>query len=134
MRTGARRVNIDVVLTPEQREYLERCASIRRVATGRLLAMLVETIARDQLVAATLDDEGRPATREKGQHSAPSIRQTTRVPNFGTVATARSRTLAPTRGEMRDQLRRAVEHTQAQTPPIEPGDLASEEMEDACTK
>lgn len=122
MRTGARRMNLDVVLTEEQQAYLDVCASVRQMSTRRMLTKIVEAIARDQLVTATLDDDGKPAPRVKGQH-APSIRQTSRAPNFGTVATEPRRASRPpppppppTRGEMRDELRRAVEHTQAMTP------------------
>lgn len=58
-------INVSLATESEQGQYLVRCARIRNVAVSRLVDQLVRRIVDDQLVAAVLDDEGRPAPREK---------------------------------------------------------------------
>jgi hypothetical protein len=49
----------------ESGEYLVRCARIRDITVVKLVRDLLDVIARDQLVLAILDDDGRPRPRER---------------------------------------------------------------------
>lgn len=52
----------------EAGRYLLACARIRDISTKRLVNRLFETIATDQLVLSILDDDSKPAPKQKNQH------------------------------------------------------------------
>lgn len=49
-----------IELADDELQYLKSCARIRHLSTKRLVARLLTTIARDQLVLSVLDDESKP--------------------------------------------------------------------------
>lgn len=55
-------------ISPKTEDYLASCARIRDITLTALITKLIETIAQDQLVLSILDDDSRPAPREKGKH------------------------------------------------------------------
>jgi len=66
------RTTVMTCLSPEDRAYFQRCASIRRTSVNNLYGRLIETIAKDQMVLAVLDDDsqpfdGRPYTYRRGR-------------------------------------------------------------------
>jgi hypothetical protein len=48
--------------------YIVSCARIRGIGVATLVSRLVDAIAKDQLVNAVLDDDGRRSRLRQGDH------------------------------------------------------------------
>ena len=58
-------VDLRVAIESEEGQYLVRCARIRDVTVTHLLRRVVNAVARDQLVAAVLDDNDSKKRHER---------------------------------------------------------------------
>lgn len=56
-------INVTHIGYTDGESYLIACARIRNVSVATLVRELIDVIARDQLVLATLDDEEKPRAR-----------------------------------------------------------------------
>jgi hypothetical protein len=61
-------VDLRVATDSEEGQYLVRCARIRDVTVTHLVKTVLNTVARDQLVAAVLDDNGARARERRNVH------------------------------------------------------------------
>ena len=52
---------------PDSRKYIIACARIRNITMTQLLRLVVETVAKEQLVQAVLDDDSHH-DRAKSEH------------------------------------------------------------------
>lgn len=53
-------VNLNNMLSEEQKDYIVRCAAIRQCSVSVLVRQLIRVIANDQMVLAVLDDDSQP--------------------------------------------------------------------------
>lgn len=110
----AHRLVFDV--DPSVLHLLDSAAAARQVSRARLIARLIETIARDNMFEAVLDDGSRPWPSEPGRRKPRRISESHRAhSSFGSIPTAfvppRARRYEPTKGELRSQLTEAVLNT-----------------------
>lgn len=61
----AMHIDLRVPIDTEEGQYLVRCARIRDVTITHLLRRVVNAVARDQLVAAVLDDNDSKKRHER---------------------------------------------------------------------
>lgn len=59
---------VAINLSDEQEDYFRKCARIRNETIRCLLLDVMGIVARDQLVSAVLDDEGKTAIDRPHQH------------------------------------------------------------------
>jgi hypothetical protein len=61
-------VDLRVPIESEEGQYLVKCARIRDVTVTHLIKSVLATVARDQLVAAVLDDDGTRQSERRYRH------------------------------------------------------------------
>lgn len=61
-------IQIELEEDSEAERYFAACARIRNISPRALFRRLIDTIAKDQMVASVLDDEDEMAKRRKGEH------------------------------------------------------------------
>lgn len=119
---GKHRILFDVSL--DLLPALDAAARIREISRSRLVSRLIETIARDGVFAAVLDDDSRPTPRAPGERKLRRISGTSPVtqantpvgasrPSFGSMPFVKRQPahLQPTKGELREQLTQALVNT-----------------------
>lgn len=62
-------MHLSVKLPETGADYLKACARIRRTSVTNLIVQVIETVARDQLVLAVLDDDSQPYFRQKEEQA-----------------------------------------------------------------